>query len=200
MYKQIKDKIFDNPLIFDNIRRILLGGYSHMFSRVKKAVNYKQGDQILDIGCGTGKFSSIFQSGYTGVDAAPNFIKYAKKIYPNHRWYLRKAQDLEFPDKIYDYVLMMNFFHFVKGADRKLVLRNCARLASKKVFIMEPLPNDRKITNFLYRQNRGHQIFGLEKLEREIGEEFEIEEKEVFYSLFYKLVLFTCVPKTTQNL
>jgi SAM-dependent methyltransferase len=195
MFKQVKDKIFDAPIVFDNVRRVLLGGYSHMFSRISKAVDYKKGDQILDIGCGTGVFSKLFTEGYTGVDASPSFIQYAKKAYPQHRWYLKKAQNLDFSKGVYDYVLMMNFLHFVKGDDRKPLLQKCSELAGKKVFIMEPLPDDRKATNFLYKQNRGHQIFNIERLREELNKYLEIEKEEVFFSGFYKLVLFTCIPK-----
>ena len=45
-YTKFKNKTFDDPRVFDIIRGILLGGYRHMFSRVKKYSEYEDGDSV----------------------------------------------------------------------------------------------------------------------------------------------------------
>tara|TARA_Y100000310_G_scaffold194628_1_gene194621 strand:+ start:952 stop:1539 length:588 start_codon:yes stop_codon:yes gene_type:complete len=195
MYTKIKDKMFDNPLVFDNIRRVLLGGYRHMFKQVLRAANFKEGETVLDIGCGTGVFSKLFKSGYTGVDAAQGFIEFARNKYPQHKFLVKTAQEIDFSDNSFDKIMLLNFIHFLKDEDAKELLKKCSVIAKDSVCIMEPLPSNRFWTKFFYSQNRGHNIKSLFQLKEEISESLEIVDVKVFRSGFYKLVIVKCVPK-----
>lgn len=56
----------------------------------------RQGDNVLDYGCGVGDMVTYFKKkrkklgGYTGVDINPEYISLAKKNYPNNDFYLIK--------------------------------------------------------------------------------------------------------------
>ncbi len=196
-YTKFKNKTFDDPRVFDVIRGILLGGYRHMFSRVKKYSEYEDGDSVLEIGCGTGIFSKLFPKGYFGVDYAPEFIEYAKVKYPHQRFMLKSAQAVDFPRHSFDKILLLNFIHFLSDKDSKELLEKCSKIAKKSVIIIEPLKDENLLTKFFYSQNRGHNIKTQEELRKVVGEEFDIERMEEFNSAFYKLLIIKAVPKVT---
>lgn len=56
----------------------------------------KKGMNVLDIGCGNGQASELFErSEYFGIDYAKNFINYAKKRYPDKKFYISDYQRIE---------------------------------------------------------------------------------------------------------
>ena len=83
MNSEIINKLSNNSKVFISIRKII----EWNFSSIKKLI-YKQlhqvgsNEKILDLGCGTGEFSSSFTNyRYIGIDTDPNYISYAKNKY-----------------------------------------------------------------------------------------------------------------------
>ncbi|MCH8330220.1 MAG: methyltransferase domain-containing protein, partial [Bacteroidetes bacterium] len=52
-------------------------------------------DSILDIGCGTGRFSAYASN---GVDISPQMIKVAKQKYPDHNYQVSDGGVIDFHD------------------------------------------------------------------------------------------------------
>jgi SAM-dependent methyltransferase len=72
------------------------------FNKFKKILS---SGKVLDIGCGPGIDAKMFLDagfGYIGIDAAGNFIKIAKKEYPNVGFYQMKIEDLKFINTYFD--------------------------------------------------------------------------------------------------
>lgn len=79
---------------------------------------------ILDVGCGSGRYSNLLaQNGkeVTGIDFADKMIQFAKKnAYENQiqnvKFISISYEDFEY-DKSYDAVVCMGFFDYIKKAD-----------------------------------------------------------------------------------
>ncbi len=79
-------------------------------------LNPKQGDRILDLGCGTGDLASkLHEAGVeiVGVDKSENMIKLAISKYPHIQFKVQDATNLEFHSE-FDAVFSNATLHWVK--------------------------------------------------------------------------------------
>ncbi len=77
----------------------------------------KNGDNILDIGCGNGRLLNLFENkdiDYTGIDSSKELIEIAKKNYGKQRNFIHaNALSLPFQDKTFDMVFSIAVLHHV---------------------------------------------------------------------------------------
>ena len=86
------------------------------------------GERLLDVGCGTGHWSSFFTTmGYqvTGIDIAPEMIDVARAAVPECSFQIADAFDLPFEDGAFDVVASMALLEFI--SDPAAVVREMAR-------------------------------------------------------------------------
>jgi len=134
-------------LIFDrNIARAYESWYQSPHGRaidgsieqlILTLLNPRQGERVLDIGCGAGNHLITFSGlglNISGIDASGHMIHKAKERL-GHRCTLRTgvAEDLPFDDNEFDMAVMINTLEFLDNP--LLALREAGRVANKKVFI-----------------------------------------------------------------
>jgi ubiquinone/menaquinone biosynthesis C-methylase UbiE len=90
-------------------------------------VGIKNGNSILDVGCGLADFYSFLKSkgihvDYTGIDLVPNLIDAAKYKYPNLHFEVRDLQEKPYPSNSFDYVICSQVFNFNLGSDKNMDL------------------------------------------------------------------------------
>lgn len=78
------------------------------------AVGIKEGDSILDVGCGYGDLADYFQRkniqvDYTGYDINPDFISKAKEKYPQHNFQVLDIVNQEYPN--FDFIVSTTCFN-----------------------------------------------------------------------------------------
>ncbi|MBT2232265.1 class I SAM-dependent methyltransferase [Nonomuraea sp. NEAU-A123] len=112
-----------------------LGGRRAAFTRVAAAARPRAGDQVLDVGCGTGYLSRILApvvtpSGHvTGLDPAPEMIDYATRNAPGNCTYVHgEGQRLPFPDGSFDLVISSLAVHHIPVEARPQALRQMVRV------------------------------------------------------------------------
>jgi len=89
------------------------------------ALNFLQihaGDKLLDVGCGSGLFSSLaYQKGaeVTGIDASDELIAQAKQRNPAINFITGEMEELPFGDELFDIVCGFNSFQY--AASKKML-------------------------------------------------------------------------------
>lgn len=179
--------IFDFPAVYNSVRYFLLGGKRKMFSAIQDAVALKEGESVLDVGCGPGELSQLFGSAYAGLDYSQRYVDYATKKYQEKKFFQGNVLDYSLPEKSYDVVLLASFIHHFSDEEVDFVLKNAARVARKRVVLLEPCPSEKIFKKFLLKMDRGTHIRSV-TIQKEFVEKYfsDVQVKE-FSSGLYKL-------------
>jgi len=88
-----------------------------------------KGKKILDVGCGTGRFTNILTrmgAKVTAIDPSPEMISYAKRQFKECRFEIGDIKNMRFPDDSFDVVVAMRvLIHF---HDKKKALEEMVRV------------------------------------------------------------------------
>jgi ubiquinone/menaquinone biosynthesis C-methylase UbiE len=87
----------------------------------------KKSDKLLDVGCGTASYLSIFKCEKTGIDPSKELLKQAK--IPTVQG---KAEELPFPDNSFDIVISLTVIHH---ANPKKAVAEMFRVAKRDIVI-----------------------------------------------------------------
>ena len=107
-----------NANLYDNKHQFV----SKYGSDLIKLLAPKKGELILDLGCGTGDLTNeIYQSGsdIIGVDSSEEMIKKASNKYPNIKFKIMDAKELDF-EKKFDGVFSNAVLHWIKSPEKVL--------------------------------------------------------------------------------
>lgn len=95
---------------------------------VLEEVGIKNGDSVLDVGCGLADFYVHLKSKginvqYTGIDIVPELVEAARTAHPDLDIQVRDLQEEPFPESSFDYVVSSQVFnlHLGKGKNDALV-------------------------------------------------------------------------------
>jgi SAM-dependent methyltransferase len=94
--------------------------------------------RVLDVGSGSGIFAEAFalrNLEVTGIDKNPAMVKHASDLVLNARFREALAEELPLADKSFDLVFLGHVLH--ESDDPLLVLKEAARVASKRVIVLE---------------------------------------------------------------
>jgi len=109
LLKVVKDNYQEIAADFDMTRQKLVWP-----ELTKIVANTKDGDSVLDVGCGNGRLLEAFQDkniNYLGVDNSLELIALAQKNYPNYKFLVKDILDLSCLDKQYDLVISVAVLH-----------------------------------------------------------------------------------------
>lgn len=113
------------------------------FKNLKKFLNNKKIDKVLDLGCGTGRLSNnllqIANEVY-GVDQSEEVLKIARKKYPNLKLECSEVVNLPYPDNFFDMVIINGSLHHFFAVEKTFTETHRV-LKSGGSFIMLGEPN-----------------------------------------------------------
>jgi len=95
-----------------------------------------QGDKVLDLGCGNGRYFEAFKNqniDYTGVDNSEKLIEIAKQNYPEVDFRVADALSLPFADNYFDKIYSFAVLHHIPSKElRQQFLREAVRVLKPK--------------------------------------------------------------------
>ncbi|SDL94913.1 Methyltransferase domain-containing protein [Nonomuraea maritima] len=126
----------DRPRAYEIFTSIgFIGGRRAAYTRLATAARPRAGDQVLDVGCGTGYLSRIMApvimpgGRVTGIDPSPAMVDHATRRAPaNCSYIVGEGQGLPFPDGSFDLVVSSLAVHHMPVEARPQALRQMFRV------------------------------------------------------------------------
>ncbi len=122
--KNLKDLISQNREVYNTIASYFSDTRSFLWDELKPLAKYtKDGDRVLDIGCGNGRLYQLFeknQVSYTGVDQSSELIKIAQEKYPEGQFVVSEMRELPFEDSSFDVVYAIASFHHLPDEESRI--------------------------------------------------------------------------------
>lgn len=136
--QKIIDFVFSYPRISNFFRGIIENGFRTTAKTIKKELDCSK--KTLDIGCGTGIFSTLFLD-YKGIDINLKYLEYAKKEHKK-QFYAMDATNIKFKNNSFDNVLVVGILHHLGDAAVLKVASEIKRVLKKngKALIFEDIP------------------------------------------------------------
>jgi len=150
------------------------------FSRTREGIweeirflfeNYlKEGDKVLDVGCGNGRCYTLIKSKnveYFGIDNSEKLINLARGKYPKAKFQVADALNLPFQDSFFDKIYNIAVFHHIPSKELRLKFLKEAKRVLKPdgLLILTVWKFHEKREKFLLFKYTLLKIFGLSKLD-----------------------------------
>ena len=185
---------------YDLARWLVNGG---MFRRqIARALDTGPEDRVLDVGCGTGVYSTVVAGPYLGIDPSRSKIAYASafRAGPGRRYLVGSLEDVE--DQLQQdpptTALVANVLHHLPDAGCRDLLARLARLVRGRTVVVDP-PIDLASPwqRLLLRLDSGNSMRTEEQLLALVSESFELRRLTRFASRSRSVVLsvLECEPR-----
>lgn len=184
---KVVEKISDHPVLFIFCRSLLENDFKAIRAVIRRDLKLAPGVRTLDLGCGPGAFSDLFEQGdYVGADLNPRYIDWARQ----HRkgtFVLADARQLELPDERFDQILIFGLLHHLPDEVVRDVLSECHRLLvpGGHVLAIEDIPAISKLNligHLIHSVENGEHIREAEAYRTLYRERFRIEHEETLKS------------------
>lgn len=187
LFATVVEKISDHPVLFIFFRSILENNFKAIRAVIRKDMKLGQGLRTLDLGCGPGAFSDLFEKDdYVGVDLNPRYIDYAR----HHRkgtFVVGDATRIELPDRRFDQVLIFGLLHHLSDDAVRAVLKEAKRVLTPggRVLAIEDIPAISRLNligHLIHNVENGEHIRPAEEYRKLYSEGARIEREEVLQS------------------
>jgi ubiquinone/menaquinone biosynthesis C-methylase UbiE len=94
----------------------------------------KEGEKVLDLGCGNGRWYKIFKEkkvDYFGIDNSEKLIEIAKESFPEAKFFVGDAMNLPFQDNFFDKVYSIAVLHHIPSDVLRMKFLNEAKRVLK---------------------------------------------------------------------
>ncbi|UCE73093.1 MAG: methyltransferase domain-containing protein [Methanomassiliicoccales archaeon] len=88
---------------------------------IKRYLDIRENDRLLDVGCGTGLSSEIFRCRLFGVEPSKDMLTRAKKKHEDAVFLQAKAECLPFKDNAFEIVISVTAIHNFEDPKRALI-------------------------------------------------------------------------------
>ena len=147
MKQSIAEKILEeNKKVYDFLAKNFSETRNRNWPEIEKLTSYtREGDKILDLGCGNGRLYKILKNKeieYTGVDISKKLIEIAKKELSDQestqpKFFVGDALNLLLKNHEFDIIFAIAFLHHIPSKTLQLrVLKNCFKVLKENGLII----------------------------------------------------------------
>jgi SAM-dependent methyltransferase len=141
---------------------------------VREHLRPKDGERILDVGCGPGELAGLLDQvadvEYTGIDPNPDYIATAERRFPGHEFRCTSVEEADLPEAAFDAVAVMGVIHHLTDAQVEELMRLAthALVGSGRLVAIEPAfsPGQPRVARWLISRDRGAAVRSPEGYER----------------------------------
>lgn len=137
------------------IEHNLLQRYWHKkrFEEMKKLLSSIKANNILDVGCHGGRFTSEYARYFPnakifGIDISAKAIEYAKRKYPQIHFRCGNAENLPYPEGIFDLVVCLEVLEHIENPE--MVLHEMKSVLKKKGKLVVLVPTENLLFQLIW--------------------------------------------------
>lgn len=199
LFASIVQKISDHPVLFIFLRGLLENDFKAIRATIRRELDLGPGRRTLDLGCGPGAFSDLFEKGdYVGVDLNARYIDHARRTRKG-AFIVSDAKKVDLPAGRFDQVLIFGLLHHLPDDEARAVLSECRRLlvAGGHLLVIEDIPTVSRLNligHLIHRVENGEFIRPVEDYRRLYAGAGRVERELVLQSGicdYYAAVLVT---------
>ena len=196
---RVVERVSDNPVLFIFFRGILENDFKAIRAIIRREMKSGPGVRTLDLGCGPGAFSDLFDGGdYVGADLNRRYIAHAQRKRKG-TFLVSDARKVDLPDARFEQVLIFGLLHHLPDEDVRAVLSEARRMLvpGGRILVIEDIPSVSRLNligHLIHNVENGEHIRPAEEYRRLYREAATIEREEILRSGicdYYSAVLVT---------
>jgi len=185
--RRFADRLAEHPQSFHWLRKLPEANYRATKRRIAAVRDALGKPRTLDVGCGTGEYSSLFDpAGYLGVDIHPGYLELARRKHPRHRYEQGDARSWSGVGTPFDLVLVNGVLHHLDDdAARALLAAALAQLApGGTLLVIEDvdMPDAPWSSRLIHQLDYGEHIRDAAAWEAMVGRFAPIRRSETYVS------------------
>lgn len=168
-----------NPKLYVILHWLFSKGAEPVFNLLRSEIQLRDGERVLDVGCGTGSFARLFPNSYTGIDPSEKYIAFARTRHRDADFRVMDALRMTFPDGSFNHIICIQVSHHLSDDILAAAVREMKRVCGRggRVYLIDTVwPRKRNlIRNFLFSIDLGKHQRSFEQLRRILAAEgFEV--------------------------
>jgi len=196
--ERIFHRIVENPAVFYYARTHFYWG---TMGRLRRALDLRPGERLLDIGCGSGMGAGLTRGMYVGIDTEMTYLRFAHarlRDSSRHSFLAMSAVELGFRDGAFDKAMLLNVVHHLDDAMVDRFLGHVTRVVRQRIFILDHDPErDNAVSGWLVKHDRGAHMRKCADLAALLERHCRVETIDRFYNAEHTVAcaLFTLAPR-----
>jgi ubiquinone/menaquinone biosynthesis C-methylase UbiE len=187
LFSSLVERVSAHPVLFIFFRGLLENDFKAIRALIRRELRVGQGLSTLDLGCGPGAFSDLFDGDdYVGADLNARYIDHAQKKRKG-TFLQADARQVPLPDDRFQQVLIFGLLHHLSDDDVRAVLSEARRLLAPggRMLVVEDIPAVSRLNligHLVHHAENGEHIRPPDEYRRLYGEHARIEREEILQS------------------